>query len=138
MIQIRVQTSPATAARTRGARAVTVAILGAAVVNVAIFLVFRAAGANYENTRQPEPVGLPAVLFLTVVPMLIGMITVALLSRRWPGLLTAGRWAGPALALATITMTVVAGFETLSFTALASMHVSVAVAVLLGLNALKR
>lgn len=124
--------------RPRGGRVIAVAVVGAAAVNVAIFLIFRAAGATYENTVQPMPVGLPAVLFLTIVPMLIGLSAVALLSRRWPGLMTVGLWAGPALALATIAVTVVAGFEALSFVALALMHVIVAITVFFGLNAIKR
>lgn len=132
------QASPTTTTQTRPVRAIALAVLGAAVVNVGLFLAFDAAGATYENTRMPQPVGLPAVLFLTVVPMLIGLTAVALLSRRWPGLVTVGRIAGPALALLTIAVPAASGFDTLSFIALALMHVTVAVAVFLGLDARKR
>src|SRR5690606_792587 len=61
------QTDPATRT-TRPVRPIAITILAAAVVNTGIFLAFSAAGASYENTRLPQPVGLPAVLFLTVVP----------------------------------------------------------------------
>lgn len=131
------QTDPATRT-TRPVRPIAITILAAAVVNAAIFLAFSAAGANYENTRIPQPVGLPAVLFLTIVPLLIGLTGVALLSRRWPGLVTVGRIVGPALALLTVAVPAASGFDTLSFLALTLMHSIVAVAVFLGVGALKR
>jgi hypothetical protein len=129
---------PATGATRSRPRVIAAAILGAAVVNVAIFLSFSAAGADFENTLLPQPVGLPAVLFLTIVPMLVGLSGVALLSRRRPALIAAGQWVGPALALATIAMTVAAKFDALSFIALALMHVVVAIAVFTGLRAFHR
>jgi uncharacterized membrane protein YhaH (DUF805 family) len=138
MTSNRAQAVPATTTRNRPVRTIAVAILGAAVVNAGIFLAFGVAGATFENTRMPQPVGLPAVLFVTVVPLLIGLSAAALLSRRWPGLVTAGQVVGPALALLTIALPAVSGFDTLSFIALALMHVVVAVAVFLGLTALKR
>jgi hypothetical protein len=133
------QTLPTTGpTRTRPVRAIAVAVLGGAVVNAGIFLAFRAAGGTFENTRTPQPVSVPAVLLLTVVPMLIGLTATALVARRWPGLVTVGQVAGPALALLTIAVPAASGFDTLSLTALALMHVVVAVAVFLGLTALKR
>jgi hypothetical protein len=124
--------------RARPVRTIAVAVLGAAVVNAGIFLAFSAAGGTFENTRMPQPVGLPAVLVLTVVPMLIGLSAAALLARRWPGLVTVGQVVGPALALVTIAIPATSGFDTLSFVALTLMHVMVAVAAFLGLAALKR
>jgi hypothetical protein len=133
------QTDPSTGTtRTRPGRTITIAVLGAAVLNAVIFLAFSAAGGTFENTRIPQPVGLPAVLFLTIVPLLIGLGGVALLSRRWPGLVTVGRVVAPALALLTIAVPATSGFDTLSFVALALTHTVVAVAVFLGLGALKR
>jgi hypothetical protein len=133
-------TAPAapTTHRPGAVRPIAVAILAAAVVNVAIYLAFSAAGATYENSVLGAPVGVPNVLLMTIVPMLVGMLVVALASRRWPRLLTVGRWVGAALALATIAMTAAGGFATLAFVALALMHVVVAVAVLVGLGAIKR
>jgi hypothetical protein len=133
-------TAPAatTTHRSGAARAVTVAILAAAVVNVVIFLAFSAAGASYDNSVLGAPVGVTNVLLMTIAPMLIGMLVVVLASRRWPRLLTVGRWVGAVLALATVAMTAAGGFSTLAFVALALMHVVVAVAVFTGLGAIKR
>jgi hypothetical protein len=127
-----------TKARSTLVRPIAVAILAAAAVNVVIFFAFSAAGATYENTVLPAPVGVTNVLMMTIAPMLIGMLVVALASRRSPRLLTIGQWAGAALALATITMTVAGGFPTLAFISLALMHVVVAVAVFTGLGASRR
>jgi hypothetical protein len=127
-----------TTPRTGAVRPIAMAILAAAVVNVAIFLAFSAAGASYENSTLGAPVGVSNVLLMTIAPMLIGMLVVALASRRWPRLLTVGKWVGAVLAIATVAMTAAGGFATLSFVALALMHVVVAVAVVTGLGALKR
>jgi hypothetical protein len=128
-----------TRAETNGAvRPITLAVLGAAAANVVLYLIFKAAGADYQNDMLTAPVAVPNVLFMTIPAMLIGLTAVALLSRRSPTALTVGRWVGVVLALATIAMTASAGFETLSFVALALMHVVVAIAIYLGLGAIKR
>ena len=136
-------TTPRIAATTRAKtnsaiRPLALAVLGAAAANVVLYLLFKAAGADYENDMLSAPVGIPNVLFMTIPAMVIGLTAVALLSRRSPKVLTVGRWAGVVLALATIAMTASAGFETLSFVALALMHVVVAIAVYRGLGAIKR
>jgi hypothetical protein len=131
-------TSATTTTRPGAIRPIAVAILAAAVVNVVIFFAFSAAGASYENSTLPAPVGVTNVLLMTIAPMLIGMLVVALASRRWPRLLPVGQWVGSVLALATVAMTAAGGFTTLAFVALALMHVVVAVAVFTGLGALKR
>jgi hypothetical protein len=133
-----ITTPPAADDTTGSVRPITLAVLGAAAVNVVLYLAFKAAGADYENTQLAEPVAIANVLFMTVPALLVGMTAVALLSLRWRSLLTVGRWVGVALALATIAMTATAGFETLSFVALALMHVVVAIAVYAGLGAIKR
>lgn len=127
-----------TRAETNGAvRPIALAVLGAAAVNVVLFLIFKAAGADYENDMLPAPVGIPNVLFMIIPAMAIGLTAVALVSRRSPKVLPVGRWAGVLLALATVGMTASAGFATLSFVALALMHVVIAIAVYVGLGALK-
>jgi hypothetical protein len=103
-------------------------ILGAAIVNVALFLIFQAAGATYENTAG-MPVGVINVLIMTLVPLLVGLGILALVSRRRPGLIKIGKWTGIALALLTIAMTAATGFDTPGFIALALMHVTVALAI---------
>jgi hypothetical protein len=109
-------------------RLITASIIGAAIVNLALFFGFGAAGAGYHNTMGMT-VGVPNVLGMTVIPLLIGLGAVVLLSRRWPVLRAVGRWVGVALALLTIGMTATAGFDTLSFLALALMHLVVAAAI---------
>ena len=109
------------------------AIIGAAAVNLALYLVFRAAGADYANTAGVA-VGVPNVLVMTVVPLLIGVTAVLLLARSRPALLRLGRWGGAVMALLTIAMTAAAGFNAVSFCALALMHVVVAVAVVTALR----
>ncbi len=110
-----------------------VSVLGAAIVNVALFLIFRASGATYENTAG-MPVGVINVLIMTIVPLLIGLGILALVSRRRPGLIEIGKWTGIALALLTIAMTATTGFDTLGFIALALMHVVVAFAIAIALR----
>lgn len=130
-------TAASTPATTGSVRPLALAVLGAAAANVVLYLLFKAAGADFENDMLAAPVGIPNVLFMTIPAMAIGLTVVARLSRRSPRVLTVGRWAGVVLALATIGMTASAGFETLSFVALALMHVVVAIAIYLGLGALK-
>ncbi len=108
-------------------------VLGTAIVNVALFLIFQAAGATYENTAG-MPVGVINVLIMTIVPLLIGLGILALVSRRRPGLIRIGKWTGITLALLTIAMTAATGFDTLGFTALALMHVTVALAIAIALR----
>ncbi|WP_370463002.1 DUF6069 family protein [Nocardiopsis sp. FR26] len=124
--------------RPRSVRPIAIAILAATAVNLAIFFAFAAAGASYDNSTMPAPVGVANVLLMTIAPMLVGMGVTALLARRWPRLLTVGRWAGAVLAIATIAMTAAGGFAALGFAALALMHVVVAAAVFFGLGAIKR
>ncbi|MDK1327639.1 DUF6069 family protein [Arthrobacter sp. zg-Y1143] len=124
------------AARTSGSNRpllLTLVIVGAAALNLVLFYVFRSAGAEYANASGMV-VGAANVLIMSVVPLLIGLVAVVLLSRRWPSLLRIGRWAGAALALLTIGMTAAAGFDTLGFTGLALMHVVVAAGVLVALR----
>jgi Family of unknown function (DUF6069) len=111
-------------------------IIGSAIVNVALFLIFQAAGATYQNTPG-MPVGLTNVLIMTIVPLLSGLGTVALISLRWPRFITIGKWTGVALALLTIAMTATTGFDTLGFVALALMHVVVALAITIALRPAK-
>ena len=100
---------------------------------LALFLIFRAAGATYENTAAMS-IGLTNVLIMTTVPLLLGFGLVALLSRRWPVFIKIGRWIGVALALLTIVMTAATGFDTLGFVALALMHVVVALTIIVALR----
>ncbi|WP_435106220.1 DUF6069 family protein [Nocardiopsis synnemataformans] len=132
-------TPEATATQRPGAvLPIAIAILASAVVNVAIFFAFAAAGASYEASTMPAPVGVGNVLLMTIAPMLIGMGVAALLARRWPRLLTVGQWVGSVLAIVTIAMTAAGGFAALGFISLALMHVVVAAAVFFGLGAIKR
>lgn len=111
-------------------------IIGSAIANVALFLIFQAAGATYQNTAG-MPVGLTNVLIMTIVPLLFGLGVVALISLRWPHFIKIGKWTGATLALLTIAMTATTGFDTLGFIALALMHVVVALAITIALRPTK-
>ena len=108
-------------------------ILSAAIINVALLLIFKAAGADFENTAGVQ-VGVANVLVMTVVPLLVGFGVVALVSRRNPAFLRIGRWIGIGLALLTIVMTATVGFDPLGFIGLALMHVVVAAAIAVALR----
>ncbi|WP_342024912.1 DUF6069 family protein [Arthrobacter citreus] len=133
-------TQPASPARQKTAvRAPLLAacILAAAIINVALLLIFKAAGADFVNTVGVQ-VGVANVLVMTVVPLLVGFAVVAFASRRNPAFLRIGRWVGIGLALLTIVMTATVGFDSLGFIGLALMHIVVAAAIAVGLRPAKR
>jgi hypothetical protein len=98
-------------------------------------------GATYAFTAvgQPAVVDTATVFGFAVLPVALGMVAVALISRRW-------RWAVPAalivaivLAIGTIPIMVVpTDFDALSGTALAVCHVALLPPVAWGLVSLRR
>ena len=133
MSQTRSRTTAAPATGRNRLRLLAFAVVGAAALNLVLFYVFRAAGADYVNAAGMV-VGPANVLAMTVVPLLIGPVGVVLLARRLPSLLRIGRWGGAGLALLTIAGTALSGFDTLSFAGLALMHVVVAAGVVISLR----
>lgn len=125
--------SPALRKTTVRAPLVATCILAAAIINVALLLIFKAAGADFVNTVGVQ-VGVANVLVMTVVPLLGGFAVVAFASRRNPAFLRIGRWVGIGLALLTIVMTAAVGFDPIGFIGLALMHIVVAAAIAVGLR----
>lgn len=135
--------SSATVSRTYASRRTVVvlgAVLVATVVNLAILAVGQSAGGDFRFTAGGERMTVEAdgVAMLTIVPLLAGMTLAALLSLRWPAVLSIGMFVGPAAALVTIgTMTIPADLDTTSTVFLALMHVVLVPATILGLYALR-
>ena len=125
----------------RRSAVIIVALAAAVVVNLAVYIVGRAAGAMFTYTQSGKAtrVDALAVAFMTVVPLGTGLALVAWLSRRWSALITTAKVVAPLLAVATIAvMTLPARFDTASTLCLATMHLTLVPATLLAIGALDR
>jgi hypothetical protein len=121
------------------AQVIVCAVIAALAVNLGIYAIGRAAGASFSYTQSGTTTSVDAlaVTVMTAGPLAVGLVLVALLSRRWPRLNHAARLVAPALALATIAlMTVPAGFDTTSRYFLSCMHVVLVPVSLIALTAL--
>lgn len=120
--------------------AIAASIAGALVVNLAVWLLAAAAGGSFEVTENgvTTSVAPGAVIFSSVVPLLIGMSAAALLSYLWVGVLRVAQVVGSVLAVATIGLTVAAQFDTATTVGLSIMHVVLAPALVVGLEAIRR
>ena len=122
-------------------QAVPATVLGALAVNLVIWLIGLAAGGSFEFVdendvaRKAAPMG---VIVLTLGPATVGMLAAALLSLKWPIFVRIAQVIGPVLALLTIWLTIDADFDGVSTTALAAMHVVLAIALVVGLEAMYR
>lgn len=103
------------------------AVLAALVVNVAIWLVGDTAGANFD-VEQDRPVSIPAVAVLSVVPIVIGLLALALLSRAWPQVRRLAPWTGLAVAGLTVAVPLSVAVDTTTQVTLAAMHLVVGAA----------
>jgi hypothetical protein len=106
---------------------VAVAAALAAIVNVLIYLVGRAAGGTFTFTAGTGPAEVDAVTVagFSAVPLAAGLTVVALLAPRVRWVTRAALIAGPLLAVGTIvTMTVPADFDTVSTVTLAVCHLT--------------
>jgi hypothetical protein len=106
---------------------VAVAAALAAIVNVLIYLVGRAAGGTFTFTAGTGPAEVDAVTVagFSAVPLAAGLTVVALLASRVRWVTRAALIAGPLLAVGTIvTMTVPADFDTVSTVTLAVCHLT--------------
>ncbi|MFF3227656.1 DUF6069 family protein [Nocardia suismassiliense] len=121
-----------------------VAVLGSVVVavavNLVVWLIGEAAGGSFEVVDKGVTtyVGGSGVIMSSAVPLLIGMTLAALLSYRWVGVLRVAQVVGSVLAVATIGLTVSATFDTASTIALSVMHLVLAPALIVGLEAMRR
>jgi hypothetical protein len=125
----------------RRAALIVVAVVVAAVVNVLIHLVGRAAGGTFVFTAGTGPAEVDAVTVagFSVVPLAIGLAVVALLAPRLSWVARAAQVVGPLLAAGTIvTMTLPAGFDTVSTVSLALCHLTLVPIIVTVVPALSR
>ena len=120
--------------------AIAATAIGALVPNLVIWLLGLAAGGSFEMTDAgtTSSVAPGGVVMLTVIPILIGMTLAALISLKWVAVIRPAEVIGALLPLATIALTIQADFDTASTIALSVMHVVIAVAVVAGLEAMRR
>jgi hypothetical protein len=131
--------NPRTLELSRPAAVLWTAVI-ALVPNLVLWLLALPAGASFEmtdagKTTSAAPGG---VVVMTVVPLLIGMTLAALISVKLPAIIRPAEAIGVVLALATIVLTIQADFDAASTISLSLMHVVVAAAIVVGLEAMRR
>lgn len=119
--------------------AIGAAVGGAVGVNLLLWLGGELAGGSFEftqdgSTQRAAPV---ALVMLTALPLAAGMALAAALGRRSPRVLRVAQVLGSAAALATVARTFAADFDTASTVTLALGHVTVVVALVVGLQAVR-
>ncbi len=121
-------------------QAITAAAVAATVANLLILLTGRMAGASFEFVDRGELHVITAlgVITITVPPLVAGIGLAALLGLGWPGFIRLAQVIGGGLALLTVAGPLMIDADSGTRLALALMHVVVAVAVVLSLEALWR
>jgi hypothetical protein len=120
---------------------VAVTVVAAVVANLAVFLAGRAAGGTFEFSGAGTQMRVDAatVAGFTAVPLLVGLVVVALLGPRLPWVHPVALVVAPLLAVVTIgVMTLPADLDTTSTVALALCHLVLVPASVLGVLALRR
>lgn len=111
-------------------RTVVVLAVGSAVgVNLVIYFLGRAFGADFEFTQGDQRAQVDAVTVagFTAVPLTIGLLVVACLAPRWRWVAPLATVLAPSVAIITVgVMTVPADFDTLSTLCLAACHLALA------------
>jgi hypothetical protein len=120
---------------------VTATVVAAVVANQAVYAAGRAFGADYAFTQQGRRMVVDAVTVagFTAVPLLAGLLLVAVAGPRRPMLYRVALVGAPSAAAATIgLMTLPADFDTVSTLALATCHLTLAPLSVLAVAALRR
>jgi len=118
---------------------IVVAVVAVVAVNLLIYALGRACGGafTYIQTGKATRVDVVAVTVMSAGPLAIGLTLTAWLTRRWQLLMTPAKIVASVLAISTVwAMTVPAGFDSTSTLCLAAMHLVVAAAFVLALDAL--
>ncbi|MBS9373510.1 DUF6069 family protein [Rhodococcus sp. B50] len=125
--------------RARAAVVVVVSVAAALVANLVLWGVGIVAGGSFEHTDAGEVVSAApgGVVFMTVVPLTVGLAVAALLTLWWNGFVRIAQVVGALLPLATIQGTISADFDTPSTVALTLMHVVIAAVVVAALEMLR-
>lgn len=106
---------------------VAAAVSAAVVVNLLVYAVGRAAGGSFRLTSAGATAEVDAVTVagFSAVPLLAGLVVVALLAPRFRWVTRAALVAGPVLAVVTIlVMTLPADLDTVSTVTLALCHLT--------------
>ncbi|WP_328472406.1 DUF6069 family protein [Actinoplanes sp. NBC_00393] len=122
-------------------RVVAAAAALAVVVNLAVYLIGRAAGGTYTFTSAQGPAEVDAVTVagFSLVPLLVGLTVVALLASRAAWVVRAALIIGPVLAVGTIVvMTLPTDFDGVSKTALAVCHLTLVPIIVVAVTAIGR
>ncbi|WP_425307270.1 DUF6069 family protein [Ammonicoccus fulvus] len=140
-----ISTQPATPATiTSTPRAVpglTLIAGGSVVLNLIAYALGRLAGADLQVVRPDGAsfaVNVPAILAMTLIPLVIGSIFVLLARRFWGPGVRVLRWLGLALRLLTLPMPLFSNATPATAATLASMHVIVGVVWFALLGRLRR
>lgn len=128
-------------ALTRSRPVVVAAAVGTAVVvNLVVYGLGRAAGGSFTFTRAGVPTAVDAatVAGFSAVPLLLGLVVVALLGRRWPVVARMAVVVAPVLAVVTVgLMTLPVDLDTVSTVTLALCHLTLAPISVLAIRALR-
>ncbi|MEV4194129.1 DUF6069 family protein [Streptomyces toxytricini] len=114
--------------------------VGAAVVNLVVFALARAAGASLVvmDRGQEHPVTIGGVIGSSVVPLVAGVGAALLLALWKPVFLRIAQWVGGGLALLSVAGPLMSDTDGGSVAALALMHVTLGVAVVAVLELRRR
>lgn len=119
---------------------IAVTVAAAVAVNLVIWAIGELAGGSFEFTAdgKVESAAPGGVVFLTAVPLLVGLTATAVVARWWPAVIRSAQVVGSLLAIATIGLTLTSDFDTASTISLSLMHVALVPFIILGLEATKR
>jgi hypothetical protein len=121
-------------------QAITAGAVAAAVVNLAIFFIGDAAGASFAflDRSTLHEIGAWDVISATVPPLVVGTGLATLLARWWSWVIRLAQVIGGSLALLTVAGPLTTDADGATRVALALMHVVLAVAVVVTLEAIRR
>ncbi|MGH3901088.1 MAG: DUF6069 family protein [Pseudonocardiaceae bacterium] len=121
-------------------QAIVAGAVVAAVVNLVIFFIGAAAGASFAflDRGTLHEIGAWSVIVATVPPLVIGTALAALLARWWSWVIRLAQVIGGGLALLTVAGPLMTDADSATRLALALMHVVLAVAVVVTLEAIRR
>lgn len=117
-----------------GLRALALAAVAAAAVDLVVYAVGTSTGASMTVEGTPYTIDAVAVAVASAVPVLIGGVVVLLLARRWPALPGRAAWAGLAFGVVSAASPLLGASDTGTGLTLAAMHVVVGAAWLLALR----
>ncbi len=121
-------------------QAIAAGAVAAAVTNLVIFFIGRAAGASFAflDRGTLHEITAWAVIIATVPPLVVGTGLATLLARWWSWMIRLAQVIGGGLALLTVAGPLMTDTDGATRVALALMHVVLAVAVVVTLEAIRR